>query len=207
MTKVAVVLSGAGFLDGAEIQESVITLLSLDKAGAEYQCLAPDMEQMHVVNHLTSEVAPGESRNVLVEAARIARTDILDIATASPADYDAVIFPGGYGAAKNLQPDVLKFARGFATEGKPMGFVCIAPAMIPHIFDGDAHLTIGTDEETAAAITAMGGIHVSCPVKEYVVDEQRKLVSSPAYMLNARISEVAEGIEKLVNKVLELIDG
>jgi len=219
MTKVAVVLSGAGFLDGAEIQESVITLLSLDKAGAEYQCLAPDMEQMHVVNHLTGEVGIGETRNVLVEAARIARTNILDLAAADPADYDAVIFPGGYGAAKNLsdfavngsdskvQPDVLKFAKRFAARGKPMGFVCIAPAMIPHIFDAEAHLTIGTDEETAAAITAMGGVHVSCPVKEYVVDEQRKLVSSPAYMLNARISEVAEGIEKLVNKVLELIDG
>jgi len=219
MAKVAVILSGAGFLDGAEIQESVITLLTLDRAGAEYQCMAPDMKQMHVVNHLTSEVAAGEQRNVLVEAARIARTDIVNIADADPADYDAVIFPGGYGAAKNLsdfavkgadsqvQPDVLKFARGFADQGKPMGFVCIAPAMIPHIYGANARLTIGSDEDTAAAITAMGGIHVSCPVEGFVVDEERKIVSTPAYMLNVRIGQAAAGIEQLVHKVLGMIDG
>jgi len=126
MKKIAVVLSGSGFLDGAEIQESVITMLALDRAGVSYQCMAPDMEQMHVVNHFTGEVAEGEQRNVLVEAARIARTKIIDIAQANPNDYDAVIFPGGYGAAKNLsnfavkgatslvQTDVLQFARAFA---------------------------------------------------------------------------------------------
>ncbi len=219
MTKVAVILSGSGFLDGAEIQESVITMLALDKAGADYQCLAPDMEQMHVVNHLTGEVSEGEQRNVLVEAARIARTQIIDIAEANPNEFDAVIFPGGYGAAKNLsnfavkgaestvQQDVLQFARTFAAAGKPMGYVCIAPAMIPHIYGADAKLTIGSDPDTASAITEMGGIHVSCPVADFVVDEERKIVSTPAYMLNVRISEAAEGIEKLVNKVLEMVDG
>ncbi len=219
MAKVAVVLSGSGFLDGAEIQESVITLLALDRAGVTYQCLAPDMEQMHVVNHLTGEVSEGETRNVLVEAARIARTQVIDIASADPNDFDAVIFPGGYGAAKNLstfavqgaectvQHDVLTFAKHFAASGKPMGFVCIAPAMIPHIYGPDAKLTIGSDADTAAAITEMGGMHISCPVEEYVVDEERKLVSTPAYMLNVRISEAAAGIEKLVKKVLEMMDG
>jgi enhancing lycopene biosynthesis protein 2 len=219
MSKVAVVLSGCGFLDGAEIQESVITLLALDRAGAEYQCLAPDMEQMHVVNHLTGEESPGESRNVLVEAGRIARTNIIDIAAADPGDYDAVIFPGGYGAAKNLsnfavkgadssvQADVLTFARRFAQSGKPMGFVCIAPAMIPHIYGPDAKLTIGSDPGTAEAIGKMGGIHVNCPVTEMVVDEERKLVSTPAYMLDERIGDVASGIEKLVNKVLGFVYG
>ena len=219
MAKVAVVLSGSGFLDGAEIQESVITMLALDKAGADYQCMAPDMDQIHVVNHLTGEVSEGEQRNVLVEAARIARTEIIDIATANPNDYDAVIFPGGYGAAKNLsnfavegaasivQHDVLQFSRAFAATGKPMGFVCIAPAMIPHIYGADAKLTIGSDEDTAAAITEMGGIHISCPVEDFVIDEERKIVSTPAYMLNVRISEAAKGIEKLVHKVLGMIDG
>jgi len=219
MTKVAVVLSGSGFLDGAEIQESVITLLALDRGGISYQCMAPDMEQMHVVNHLKGEVSEGETRNVLVEAARIARTQIIDIAEANPNDYDAVIFPGGYGAAKNLsdfavngpastvQTDVLQFARAFAATGKPMGFVCIAPAMIPHIYGADAKLTIGSDADTAAAINEMGGNHINCPVDEFVIDEERNLVSTPAYMLDMRISEVATGIEKLVNKIIEMING
>ena len=219
MTNVAVVLSGSGFLDGAEIQESVITMLALDKAGVTYQCMAPDIEQMHVVNHFTGEVSEDEQRNVLVEAARIARTNIVDIALAKPNDYDAVIFPGGYGAAKNLsnfavkgaassvQEDVLQFARAFAASGKPMGYVCIAPAMIPHIYGADAKLTIGSDADTAAAITEMGGVHIECPVQEIIVDEERKLVSTPAYMLDMKISQVAEGIEKLVNKVLGMIDG
>ena len=219
MTNVAVVLSGSGFLDGAEIQESVITMLALDKAGVTYQCMAPDIEQMHVVNHFTGEVSEDEQRNVLVEAARITRTNIIDIALAKPNDYDAVIFPGGYGAAKNLsnfavkgaassvQEDVLQFARAFAASGKPMGYVCIAPAMIPHIYGADAKLTIGSDADTAAAITEMGGVHVECSVQEIIVDEERKLVSTPAYMLDMKISQVAEGIEKLVNKVLGMIDG
>jgi len=219
MTKIAVILSGSGFLDGAEIQESVITMLALDRAGVSYQCMAPDMEQMHVVNHLTGEVAEGEQRNVLVEAARIARTKIIDIADANPNDYAAVIFPGGYGAAKNLsdfavkgaastvQADVLQFARTFAASGKPMGFVCIAPAMIPHIYGADAKLTIGSDTDTAAAINAMGGIHINCPVDDFVVDEERKLISTPAYMLDMRIGEVATGIEKLVHKIIEMIHG
>ena len=219
MVKVAVVLSGSGFLDGAEIQESVITMLALDRAGVAYQCMAPDMEQMHVVNHFTGEVSEGEQRNVLVEAARIARTKIVDIATSNPNEYSAVIFPGGYGAAKNLsnfavkgaecsiQEDVLQFARAFAATGKPMGYVCIAPAMIPHIYGADAKLTIGSDKGTAAAITEMGGIHVECPVEDIIVDEARNLVSTPAYMLDMKISEVATGIEKLVDKVLGMIDG
>mgnify|MGYP002638808985 FL=1 len=219
MTKVAVVLSGSGFLDGAEIQESVITMLNLDKSGVSYQCMAPDIEQMHVVNHLTGEVSAGEHRNVLVEAARIARTNVVDIALANPNEYDAVIFPGGYGAAKNLsdfavkgaastvQEDVLQFARAFAASGKPMGFLCISPALIPHIYGADARLTIGSDVDTAAAINEMGGIHVNCPVEDFIVDEERKIVSTPAYMLDVRISEVATGIEKLVNKVLEMTNG
>jgi len=178
--------------------------------------MAPNIPQMHVVNHLTGEVAEGESRNVLVEAARIARGNIIDIAQANPADYDGAIFPGGFGAAKNLcdfavkgadctiQPDVLRFAKAMAEAGKPLGFVCIAPAMIPHIYGKGAKLTIGTDQDTATNIEKMGGVHVNCPVDKFVVDEEHKVVSTPAYMLAGRISEAASGIEKLVEEVLRL---
>lgn len=215
MTKVAVILSGCGVYDGAEIHESVLTLLMLDRAGAKYECLAPNIAQLHVVNHLTGEVAEGETRNVLVEAARIARGAIKDVAKANPDDYDALIVPGGFGAAKNLcdfaikgaecsvQPDVERFVKAMADAGKAVGFVCIAPAMVPRIY-GNAKVTIGTDAETAAAIEIMGGVHVACPVREFVVDEENKLVSTPAYMLAQSIGEAAEGIGKLVHEVLRL---
>ncbi len=215
MTKVAVVLSGCGVFDGAEIHESVLTLLALDRAGAEYQCFAPNIDQMHVVNHLTGEVAEGESRNVLVEAARIARGNIKDVVDADVADFDALIFPGGFGAAKNLsdfavkgtectvQPDVERFAKAMADAGKAVGYVCIAPAMVPRIYK-NPKVTIGSDADTAGAIESMGGVHVECPVREFVVDEENKVVSTPAYMLAQRIGEAAEGIEKLVHEVLRM---
>lgn len=215
--KVAIILSGCGVYDGAEIHESVLTMLALSRAGVAYQCLAPNMQQAHVVNHLTGQPSAGETRNVLVEAARIARGDIVDIAKANPADYAALFFPGGFGAAKNLcdfafkgadctvQPDVLKFAKAFADARKPVCFVCIAPAMIPRIYGEGARGTIGTDADTAAAIEKMGGVHISCPVREFVVDEQRKIVSTPAYMLAQNIGEAADGIEKAVKATLALI--
>lgn len=215
--KVAVMLSGCGVYDGTEIHEAVLTLLALARAGVAYQCLAPNMTQAHVVNHLTGAVSDGESRNVLVEAARIARGQVLDVAKANPADYAALFFPGGFGAAKNLcdfafkgadcqvQPDVLKFAQAFAVATKPVCFICIAPAMIPRIYGSGARGTIGTDADTAAAIEAMGGVHVSCPVREFVVDEPRKIVSTPAYMLAQNIGEAADGIEKAVQATLRLI--
>lgn len=215
--KVAIILSGCGVYDGAEIHESVLTMLALTRAGVSYQCLAPNIAQAHVVNHLTGQPSVGESRNVLVEAARIARGDILDVASANPADYAALFIPGGYGAAKNLcdfafkgadctvQADVLKFARAFASASKPVCFVCIAPAMIPRIYGEGARGTIGTDADTAAAIEKMGGVHVACPVREFVVDEQRKIVSTPAYMLAENIGEAADGIEKAVKATLALI--
>ena len=215
--KVAVMLSGCGVYDGAEIHESVLTMLALARAGVSYQCVAPNMAQAHVINHLSGEEAKGESRNVLVEAARIARGNVLDVSKANPADYAALFFPGGFGAAKNLcdfafkgadcsiQPDVLKFAKAFASDKKPVCFICIAPAMIPRIYGDGARGTIGTDAGTAAAIEQMGGVHVSCPVREFVVDEQRKIVSTPAYMLAQNIAEAADGIEKAVKATLALI--
>ena len=217
MKKIAVVLSGSGVFDGAEIHESVLTLLALERHGFEYQCFAPNIEQMHVINHLTGDVAEGESRNVLVEAARIARGDIIDLAEAKAQDFDAAILPGGFGAAKNLSDfavkgsdcsvnsDLVSFIKDFAKDKKPVGFMCIAPAMLPHIYGQGTQLTIGTDQETADAIEAMGGVHQSCPVEDIVVDEDNNLVTTPAYMLASSVSEAAKGIDKLVVKIASML--
>ena len=213
--KVAVILSGCGVYDGAEIHESVITLLRLDQRGAKVQCFAPNIAQHHVINHLTGEEMP-ESRNVLVESARIARGDIKDISEANVEDFDALIVPGGFGAAKNLsdfafkgtectvQPDVLALAEAFAEAGKPIGLMCISPAIAAKIYGPGVICTIGKDADTAAAVSKMGGEHHECEVSEIVEDKARKLVSTPAYMLANSISEAASGINKMVDRVLEL---
>lgn len=169
--KVAVILSGCGVYDGAEIHESVITLLRLSQRGAEAQCFAPNIAQHHVVNHLTGEEMP-ESRNVLVESARIARGEVKDLREARAEDYDALIVPGGFGAAKNLsdfaingaqcqvQPDVLALAKAFAEAGKPVGLICIAPAMAAKIYGAGVQCTIGNDADTADALKQMGAEHI-----------------------------------------------
>ena len=215
--KVGVVLSGCGVYDGAEIHESVITMLALDRQGAEMVLCAPDAPQLHVVNHLTGEVAEGEQRNVLVESARIARGDIRNVAAVQADELDALILPGGFGAAKNLcdfavsgpdcsvHPEVARLVRDVHSQGKPVASVCIAPALIAKVLgDEGPELTIGTDADTAGALQSMGAKHVDCPVTEFVVDRDRKLVSSPAYMLASHISEAAEGIEKTVTALLEM---
>ncbi len=213
--KVAVMLSGCGVYDGSEIHEAVLTLLALDRAGVQVQCMAPNVAQHHVVDHVSGE-ATNETRNVLHEAARIARGNIIDVAQANAKDYDALFFPGGFGAAKNLcdfafkgadcsvQVDVLRFAQAMAKAGKPLGFICIAPAMIPRIYGAGATLTIGNDAATASAITQMGGLHQNCPVRATVIDRERKIVSTPAYMLAHSIAEAADGIERLVKEVLAM---
>lgn len=215
--RVGVVLSGCGVFDGAEIHESVITLLALDRAGAQALCMAPDVPQLHVVNHLTGEVVAGEQRNVLVEAARIARGSIRDMASVEAAEVDALILPGGFGAAKNLcdfalkgadckvHPEVARVVRAVHAAGKPVGAVCIAPALLAKLLgDEKPRVTIGTDRDTAAAIESMGACHVDCDVRGTVVDRERRVVTTPAYMLAQSISEAAAGIEKLVREVLEL---
>jgi enhancing lycopene biosynthesis protein 2 len=216
MSKVAVVLAGCGVYDGAEINEAVLSLLCLEQQGASYQCFAPDIEQMHVINHLTGEPAEGESRNVLVEAARIARGNVQDIAQARAADFDALLVPGGFGAAKNLsnfavagaamevQPEFLALARAFHNSGKPIGLICIAPVMAAAICGEGAQCTIGNDSEVASAINAMGGEHLQCPVSEARVDRERKLVTTPAYMLAGSVSEAYAGISACVKEVLAL---
>ena len=216
MAKVAVVLAGSGVYDGAEINEAVLTLLCLEQAGVEYQCMAPDVEQMHVVNHLTGEPAEGESRNVLVEAARIARGNIIDIASANADDYEALVVPGGFGAAKNLssfategadmtvQADFLAFAQAIHRADKPIGLICIAPVMAAAICGEGVQCTIGNDAETADTIGAMGGVHLQCPVEEARVDTDRKLVTTPAYMLAACVNDAYKGIRQCVEQVLAL---
>jgi enhancing lycopene biosynthesis protein 2 len=216
MAKVAVVLSGCGVYDGAEINEAVLTLLNLEQQGASYQCFAPDIDQLHVINHLTGEPVEGESRNVMVEAARIARGNVLDLAGASADDYDALVVPGGFGAAKNLcnfavagadmeiQPDFLRVAQAFHQAGKPIGLICIAPVMAAAICGEGTQCTIGNDADTAAAIQAMGGQHLDCPVDEAIVDASRKMVTTPAYMLAGSVSEANAGISDCVREVLAL---
>ncbi len=218
MTKVGVLLSGCGFLDGAEIHESVLTLLALDRAGAEIICMAPNINQHHVINHLTQEIAD-EKRNVLVESARIARGDIKDLKNVKASDLNALILPGGFGAAKNLSdfafngadakvnPEVKRILAEMIAEKKPIGAICIAPATLTKaLSDKNPEVTIGNDQTTAAAIEAMGGRHKNCTVELIHSDEKNKIVTTPAYMLGPGIKDVAEGIQKLVNKVLELTD-
>jgi len=216
MKKVAVILAGCGVFDGAEIHESVLTLLQLERSGASYQCMAPNIDQLHVINHLTGEVDASDSRNVLVEAARIARGNIIDLASASADDYDALIIPGGFGAAKNLcdfaisgadctiNPDVQRFAQAMHSADKPVGLICIAPAMTPKLFGEGTTCTIGTDADTAAAIEAMGANHQACPVNEIVIDKEKKVVTTPAYMLAGSVMEAASGIDQLVEEVLAM---
>jgi enhancing lycopene biosynthesis protein 2 len=215
--KVGVVLSGCGVYDGAEIHESVLTLLALDRAGAEAVCLAPDVAQKHVVNHLSGQPAAGESRNVLVEAARIARGAVKSLSGFDPASLDALVLPGGFGAAKNLcdfafrgaecdvDPEIARVVRAVHAAGKPVGAICIAPVILARLLGAEKpKLTVGTDPGTAAAIGKMGGEHVSCGGGGAVVDAAKRLVTTPAYMLDSPISVVSAGIEKLVAELLAM---
>ncbi len=218
--KIGVILSGCGVFDGAEIHESVLALLALDRAGAHIVCMAPDME-FAVVDHRTQKTT-GEKRNVLVESARIARGDIKDIADVRAEDLDALIMPGGFGAAKNLSdfavkgpdatvhPEVSRLIREMAASKKPIGAICIAPATLAKALakatpGKSPEMTIGNDPGTASAIETMGGRHKKCAVDEICVDAGNRIVSTPAYMLGPGIKDVATGIEKLVNQVMSMI--
>lgn len=215
---VGVVLAGCGFLDGAEIHEATLTLLALDRAGVTVRCMAPNTQQMHVVNHRTSTPREGSSRNVLEESARIARCEISDMAEVSSKDLDALIFPGGFGAAKNLctyaldgpncsvHPEVARLIEETYAENKPLGFICIAPVLGAKVLGKHGiSLTIGTDAGTGKDIEAMGATHIPSPVENTVVDEEHRVVSTPAYMLGPSIAPVAQGIDKLVAQVLAWI--
>lgn len=217
MKNVGVVLSGCGVYDGAEIHEAVLTLLALNRAGAHAVCFASDESQLHVINHLTGDEMP-EERNVLVESARIARGNILPLSQADASQLDALIVPGGFGAAKNLSSfaregaecwidkDFAKLTQQMHKANKPMGFMCIVPALLPKLLDQQVRLTIGNDPDLGEVIDAMGGEPVTCPVDDIVVDIENKVVTTPAYMLAKSIGEAADGIDKLVSRVLDLAE-
>lgn len=212
--KVCVLLSGCGVFDGAEIHESVATLLALSKAGAEVIFAAPNREQHHVVNHLDG-TEMSERRNIRIEAARIARGNVLDVTEVNVNDIDALFIPGGFGAAKNfcsfafegasasIEQDINGLIQAVHQADKPIGAVCIAPAVLA-LSLGKGILTIGSDADTAGALEQLGATHTVCAVTEMVVDQENKLVTAPAYMEDAPIHEVAEGIEKAVQAVLQL---
>ncbi len=214
MKKIAVVLAGNGVYDGAEIHEATLTLLAIARSGANYQCFAPNIDQAHVVNHLTGEEM-AEKRNVLVEAARIARGNIKPLSDYKAENFDAIIFPGGFGVAKNLcsfafdgidctvNTDTAKAVRTTIALEKPIGALCISPVLITKIL-GDVNVTIGSDEGTIEAIENLGGIHEKTTHGQIVVDEKYKVVTTPCYMLDASIDQIADGAQKVVEKILEL---
>ncbi|MFO7725895.1 MAG: isoprenoid biosynthesis glyoxalase ElbB [Oceanipulchritudo sp.] len=217
MKKVGVLLSGCGVFDGAEIQETVLTLLALERGGVEAVCMAPNKDQYHVINHLTGEVMD-ERRNVLVESARIARGEIEDLAGMGAEDMDALILPGGFGAAKNLNtfaldgpkaeidPEVRRLIREVHEAKKPIGLLCIAPAVGAQVLgELGVELTIGNDAGTAEGIEAFGARHIVCGVMDIHADQERRVLSTPAYMLGQNIQEVSTGIDELVKTLIEWI--
>lgn len=212
---IGVVLSGCGNQDGAEIHESVLTLWAIHKNGAEYQCFAPDIPQHHVLNFITGQEM-AEQRNVLVESARIARGDIKDLREFKADNFDAIIFPGGLGAAKNLSSfafdgphcavnaEVERVVKDMAGQGKPIGALCIAPAVIVKIL-GAVEVTVGQDPGASQAVEQMGAMVKETSHGEIVIDARNRIVSTPCYMLDARVDQIGEGAENLVRAVIELM--
>lgn len=214
--KVGVILAGCGWLDGSEIQEAICTLLALDQRGVDIIMMAPDEPQMHVVDHLNSAPVDGANRNVLLESARIARGEVVDVATVQAESLDALIVPGGFGAAKNLctfavdgphmqvNEHVAQLVRDMHSAGKPQGFICIAPVIVAKLLGPDhgVEVTIGNDAGTAAAVDAMGATHIETGAGDCHVDQRNHIVTTPAYMIGPSIAAVHRGIDTLVDTVL-----
>ena len=212
----AVIISGCGVYDGAEIQETIMTLLAIDKNGGTYEIFAPDVKQHHVVNHITGEEM-NETRNVLIESARIARGNIRSLDDYDINDFDALILPGGFGVAKNLctyafdgtdcnvDRVVEKVIKDTHAAGKPIGALCISPVLITKIL-GEVDVTIGEDKTTALHIEEMGGVHFTTRNGEVVIDNKNRVVTNPCYMLEASISDIANGAENVVKSIIELIN-
>ena len=212
--KFAVILAGCGHKDGAEIQESVMTLYAIAKAGSTYQVFAPDVDQHHVINHLTGEPAD-ETRNVLVESARIARGDIKSLSEFKSQDFDILMFVGGFGVAKNLctyafdgsdctvNPEVEKAVKSMHTAGKPIGALCISPVILAKVLN-HVTITMGQDPSAIENVKTMGANHKTTNAREIVIDEKNKVVTNPCYMLDSTIVDIAEGAINTVNALLEL---
>ncbi len=215
MKKFAVILCGCGTLDGSEIHESVMTLLAIDRNDCEYSIFAPNDVQRQVVNHITGE-AMNEQRNMMVEAARIARGKIRPIDECNVEDFDALVFPGGNGSAKNLftyalkgrdctvREDVAQLIRTFHNHQKPIGALCIAPVMLAKVL-GDITITVGNDARTIDDVNSFGTQHINTQQKEVIADKQNKIFTTPCYMLPARISDIADCAENLIEAILENI--
>lgn len=213
MKKIAIILSGAGVYDGAEIHEATMTMYAIAKNGASYEIFAPDINQHHVINHITGKEM-NETRNVLVESARIARGNIKNLAEFDANGFDGLILPGGFGVAKNLSDFAFKGAdcqvntlvedavKKMAEQSKPIGALCISPAIIVKILE-NAEVTIGTDKETAQAIENMGGKHTETTHGEVVIDEKYNLYTTPCYMLDATIVDIANGAMNIVEAMLK----
>lgn len=216
--KVAVVLSGCGVFDGSEIQEAVLTLLAIESQGATYACFAPNIPQAHVINHLTGQPDTVDTRNVLTEAARIARGEIKDLKEYRAADFDALVFPGGFGAAKNLSsfafdgaemrvhPDVERAIVETREAAKPIGALCIAPTILAKLL-APVEVTIGSNRDVAAAVEKMGARHVETGHGGVVVDADARVATTPCYMLDATISQIDAGARGVVKAVLALARG
>jgi enhancing lycopene biosynthesis protein 2 len=212
----AIILAGCGQHDGSETHEVVLTLLSLAQEKIDWDAFAPDIIQAHVTNHLTNQIEEGERRHVLKESARLVRGKIKPIAAANISNYDAIIFPGGVGAVSNLSdwhkagddfsftPAVKSFIDQSIAQKKPMGFVCIAPVMIPKLFKG-ANLTIGNDSSLVQQMESLGANHINCDATEIVIDENHRIVSTPANMVASGIDEVYEGIHKMVKALAVMV--
>ncbi|PHM62912.1 isoprenoid biosynthesis glyoxalase ElbB [Xenorhabdus ishibashii] len=217
MKSVAVILSGCGVYDGSEIHESVLTMLSLSRFGAKVSFFSPDEVQHNVINHLNGEEKQ-ENRHMMEESARITRGNIQPLSKVNIDELDALIIPGGFGAAKNLcnfaskgsdceiNKELLSIVRNMHQQGKPMGFICIAPVMVPKILGKPIKVTIGNDPETVTQIERMGGVHVECTVDDVVIDFENKIITTPAYMLAESLAQAEKGIDKLVRKILEMIE-
>ena len=213
MKKFAVILSGSGVFDGTEIHEATLTLLAIKKLGADYEIFAPDIPQHHVINHITGKEMP-EKRNVLVESARIARGKIKSLTLFKAEAFDAIILPGGYGAAKNLctwafegdgcrvNSDVEKAMMGMYDLKKPIGAMCISPVIMGKLFPG-TNLTTGDDKSSADFIKKMGSEYTKTVHGEVVIDKTKKLFTTPCYMLDADIVQIAEGTENLVKQMMK----
>jgi enhancing lycopene biosynthesis protein 2 len=213
----AVILAGCGNKDGAEIHESVLTLLSIDRSGHQYQCFAPDIAQSRVLNFLTNEEMP-EKRNVLLESARIARSKIKPLSDFSQEDFDILVLPGGSGVAYNLctfardgdrmtvLPAVEGSIKAMHKAGKPIGALCISPVIIAHVLK-DVSVTFGRDEKINAIFQKSGAKTTNTDALSIVIDPKNKIVTTPCYMLDARISEVSEGIDKLIQQLIKMVDG
>ncbi len=213
--KFAVILSGSGVYDGTEIHEATLAMYAIAKNGCSYEIFAPDIEQHHVINHLTGKEM-NETRNVLVESARIARGKIKPLTEFNPKHFDVLLFPGGFGAAKNLSDYAFKGAGCTINEDvedaikamielkKPIGALCIAPVLLGKVL-GDVKVTIGSDESTISELKKMGAKHKETTHGEVVIDEKHKIVTTPCYMLDATIEQIGKGAENVVKALLTLI--